>query len=213
MTSTSYCKKIENIFDVMIRLSDEVLPENRKGVNEYIWYVWIEVATFTRSIKWEDGTDELREKFQSHVDAEEERLQKNLEDIKYDIDSYDSVHLISHGRIETVRSLSLHTRAWLNLEQTLFPMFYLLLQRDLQKISLAREHVLSESELPDALSTIQWITLAARYRMLDLRGEKIVVLPVILVYLVSAAIFEQQGPSSKEQFAIHAKGLVSVTGS
>lgn len=102
MTSTSYCKKIEDIFDVMIRLSDEVLPENRKAVNDYIWYAWIEVATFTRSIKREDGTDELRAKFQSHVDAEEERLRNTLEDIKYDIDSYDSVHLISHGRIETV---------------------------------------------------------------------------------------------------------------
>lgn len=92
-------------------------------------------------------------------------------------------------------------------------MFYLLLQRDLQKISLAREHVLSESELPDALGTIQWITLAARYRMLDLKGEMMVILPVILAHMVSIAIFEQQGPSSKEQFAIHAKGLVDVTGS
>ena len=92
-------------------------------------------------------------------------------------------------------------------------MFYLLLQRDLQKIGLAREHVLSESELPDALGTIQWITLAARYRMLDLKGKKLVVLPVSLAYMVSAAIFEQQGPSSKEQFAIHAKGLVSVPSS
>ena len=92
-------------------------------------------------------------------------------------------------------------------------MFYLLLQRDLQMISLAREHVLSESELPDALGTIQWITLAARYRMLDLKGEMMVILPVILAHMVSIAIFEQQGPSSKEQFAIHAKGLVDVTGS
>ena len=87
----------------MIQLSVEVLPENRKEVNEYIWYVWMEVTAFTRSIKWEEGTDELRAKFQSHVGMEEERLQKTFEDINYDIDGYDSVRLISHGRIETVR--------------------------------------------------------------------------------------------------------------
>ena len=106
MTCTNYCKKIEDVFDAMIRLSDEVLPENRKGVNEYIWYAWTEVTIFTRSIKWEEGTDEFMAKFQSHIDAEEERLQKNFEDIKYDIDGYDSVPLISHGRIEAVWSLA-----------------------------------------------------------------------------------------------------------
>lgn len=103
MTCTSYCEQIEEIFDAMMRLSGDVLPENRKGVNEYIADVWDEVIIFARSIKWERGTEELTEKFRSHVAAEEARLQKNFEDIKYDIDSYDSVSLISgHGRVETV---------------------------------------------------------------------------------------------------------------
>ena len=106
MACTNYCKKIEEIFDAMIRLADEVLPENRRGVNEYIWNVWMEATIFARSIKWEEGTNEFRTKFQPHVDAEEERLRKNLDDIKYKIDSYDSVRLISHGRIEAVWSLA-----------------------------------------------------------------------------------------------------------
>jgi len=117
MTCTSYCKKIEEIFDAMIRLSDEVLPENRKEVNEYIWYTWMEVTILTSSIKWEESTEGLRLKFQSHVDAEEERLRKNLDDIKYDIDGYDSVHLISHGRIETVRA-ALTLRSYLAKSRT-----------------------------------------------------------------------------------------------
>ena len=105
MTCTSYCKKIENIFNAMIRLSDEVLPENRRGVNEYICVVWTEVCTLTRSISWDEGTDNLRAKFQSHVDAEEEKLRENLEDIKYDIDIYESARLVlGHGQIEAVRS-------------------------------------------------------------------------------------------------------------
>jgi hypothetical protein len=87
----------------MIRLSDEVLPENRREVNKYTNNVWEEVAIFTRSIKWERGKDDLMVKFQSHVVTEEARLQKNLEDTKYNIDGYDSVRLISgQGRIETV---------------------------------------------------------------------------------------------------------------
>ena len=111
MTCTNYCEKIEEIFDAMIRLSDEVLPENRKEVNEYISYVWHEVTTFVRSIKWEKGREDLRIKFQSYVAAEEARLQKNLEDFKYDIDSFESVSIISGpGRIETVWSPSLHAR-------------------------------------------------------------------------------------------------------
>ena len=110
MTSTSYCEKIGEIFDAMIHLSDEVLPENRKEVNEYIGKAWEEVTIFARSIKWERGTEDVAEKFRSHVAAEEERLQKNFEDFKYDIDSYDSVSLISgHGRIETVQFPSLYT--------------------------------------------------------------------------------------------------------
>lgn len=55
-------------------------------------------------------------------------------------------------------------------EQTLLPLLYLVLKRDLQKISLARKHVLADSELYDAVDTIQWITDAAEYRISDLKG-------------------------------------------
>lgn len=103
MTCTGYCEKIEEIFDAIINLADEVLPENRKEVNEYISYVWNRVTVWVRSIKREKGTEELRSKFESHVAAEEARLHRNLEDIMYDIDSYDTVGLVAgNGRPETV---------------------------------------------------------------------------------------------------------------
>ena len=105
MTCTSYCEKIEEIFDAMIRIADQVLPENRKDVNEYISFVWYLVTVFVRSIKREDEKDaeELRTKFESHVIAEEARLHRNLEDIMYDIDSYDTVRLVAgSGRPESV---------------------------------------------------------------------------------------------------------------
>jgi hypothetical protein len=101
----------------MIRLSEEVLPENRKRVNEYIGRTWRGATALTQPFNKWAGTTNIWAQFTSHVAAEETRLQKNLEDIKYDIDGYDSVRLISgQGRIETVQSLSLHARAQLTPE-------------------------------------------------------------------------------------------------
>ena len=103
MTCTAYCEKIEEIFDAMIRLAYEALPENRKEVNEYVATVWTNVIVFVQSIQRDEGTEELKSKFESYVTAEEERLQRNFEDIKYDIDSYDTVQLIAgEGRAEMV---------------------------------------------------------------------------------------------------------------
>ena len=50
-------------------------------------------------------------------------------------------------------------------------MLYLALKRDLERISLARKHVLSDYELVDASETILYITDAAWYRIYDLRSK------------------------------------------
>ena len=50
-------------------------------------------------------------------------------------------------------------------------MLYLALKRDLERISLARKHVLSHFELYDAVETILFIIDAAWYRLDDLQGE------------------------------------------
>ena len=173
MTCTSYCEKIEEMFDAIIRLADEVLPENRKEVNDYISCVWSYVTVWVRSIKREKGTEELRTKFEFHVTAEEARLHRNLEDIMYDIDGYDTVKLVAgNGRPETVIPQTPFLRfAALTPEQFLFPMLYLALKRDLERISLARKHVLSHVELWDAVETILYLVDAGWYRLEDLRGN------------------------------------------
>ena len=104
MTCTMYCVKIEEIFDAMICLSYEVLPENRRIVNDYIQSAWQQVAPFARSIEEdEEGTAELRPQFEPYVAAEEARLRRNFEDIKYRIDGSDTLRLVSEdGRLETV---------------------------------------------------------------------------------------------------------------
>ena len=173
MTCTSYCEKIEEIFDAIINLAGEVLPENRKEVNEYIASVWNPAMVWVRSIKRDKGTEELRSKFESHVVAEEARLHRNLGDIMYDIDSYDTVKLVAgNGRPETViPQIQVLCFNALISEQFLFPMLYLALKRDLERISLARKHVLSHFELWDAVETILFIHDAPWYRLDDMRGE------------------------------------------
>lgn len=103
MTCTTYCVQIEETFDAMIHLANRVLPENRRTVERYIQRVWSMVTAFAQSIKREEGTDKLRFKFESHVTAEEARLRRNLEDVKYRIDGSDTFRVIAgEGRLETV---------------------------------------------------------------------------------------------------------------
>ena len=103
MTCTAYCVKIEEIFDAMIRLSYETLPENRQAISNHINRVWRRVTVFVRSIKREEGTKKLRSKFESYVIAEEEKMQQDLERFKYQIDGSDTAQLIcGESRPETV---------------------------------------------------------------------------------------------------------------
>ena len=99
-----YCEKIEEIFDAMRQLSHQVLPENRRIVNQYIEVAWQYVGPFARSIeKDEEGTPELRSQFEPYVAAEEARLRRNFEAVKYQIEDSETVRLVSEdARLETV---------------------------------------------------------------------------------------------------------------
>ena len=50
-------------------------------------------------------------------------------------------------------------------------MFYLALKRDLEKISLARKHVLSDREMIETFATIHSISAAGLDRIKTLRSE------------------------------------------
>jgi hypothetical protein len=176
MTCTTYCVKIEEIFDAMICLAPEVLPENRPSVEEYIHWAWKRVTVFVQSIKREKGTEELRFKFESYVTAEEERLQQNLEDLRYYIDNSDTFQVIAGGgRVETVIqgacNIVFHEILMWTHIQTLLPIFYLALKRDLEKISLAQKHILDDYELPSSLDTIYSIVNVAFNQIESLRGK------------------------------------------
>lgn len=103
MTCTTYCVQIEEIFDAMIRLAYEVLPENRDAVGTYIHTVWQLVTVFVQSFQRGKGSEGLRSKFESYVTAEENRLRRNFEEIKYRIEDPYTVRVIAgEGRVEMV---------------------------------------------------------------------------------------------------------------
>ena len=121
MTCTCYCLTIEEIFDGMIGLSYKVMAENRGIVNSYINEVWSLVTVFVQSFKRDEvivramfqpptervgAAHEFVSKFESYADAEEKRLLRNLEEIKYRIGGPDTLRVVSgDGRIEMVRKL------------------------------------------------------------------------------------------------------------
>ena len=89
-------------------------------------------------------------------------------------------------------------------------MLYLVLKRDLERISLARKYVLSDRELPDAMETILYIikTAWSRVRVLESESEERVA--PLQSRLIFVGIFEQRGHNAKDQFEVFAMGLVSV---
>lgn len=82
-----------------------LLPENRKFADYYLATVWKFVAQITMALQYPNEVPEhLADKFTAYVEHEEERLKKNLELIKYDIDALDTVHVVAGGRIEKVHA-------------------------------------------------------------------------------------------------------------
>lgn len=103
MTTTSYARKIDVLFSKMFAIRPRIRTANRKAVDEYLDTVWRGVCDLTASFSRIYESDDLQERFQSYVEAEEQRLIEKLETIRYDIDAIDTLSLIiGSGRIEKV---------------------------------------------------------------------------------------------------------------
>ncbi len=65
--------------------------------------MWFDTYKLTCSFGMGGMPDNLTAKFQAYMDFEDERLTKNLEEFKYDIDELDTVYIIlGPGRLEKV---------------------------------------------------------------------------------------------------------------
>ena len=83
----------------------EVLPPNRRAVDDYFRFVWESVHSLTATVtplQPESGPSSW-DRFKSHLEAEEVRLSANLKAVDYTIDGLDTLTLITGvGRIEKV---------------------------------------------------------------------------------------------------------------
>ena len=96
------------IIKTMFSTLDSVLPVNRSLVDRYIgsYYALSRVELLLRSVRPYDARDEndLQQKVQPYITEEEERLRSTLESIAWDIDTVDTLALITGPeRIEKVR--------------------------------------------------------------------------------------------------------------
>ncbi|KAH9171881.1 hypothetical protein EDB89DRAFT_1851867 [Lactarius sanguifluus] len=150
-----YANKIEELLAKMEGIRVEVLPPNRLAVDDYFRFVWRSVHTLTAAVtplQPESGPSNS-DRFKSHLEAEEARLNTNLKAVDYTIDGTDTLTLIAGmGRIE----------------KTVFPLIYLLLKRHYEIMRAMRTKVLDSRELWYGVETILYVKDAIQYRVNDL---------------------------------------------
>lgn len=102
-----YCLKITSMLGYMHKTRHSVLPSNRYWVEYYLGKVWQTAIKLCHSLAAPgDLPPWLEEKFEKYVSYEEERIKKNLLDVRHDIDALDTVYIVAGpGRIEKVRYL------------------------------------------------------------------------------------------------------------
>ena len=82
-----------------------ILARNRVDLDWYFLHHWHEAFAATAGFQtWTDET--LEGRFQDYVKYEEDRIRGNLEKIKYNIDTPETVSLVvGSGRLERVREI------------------------------------------------------------------------------------------------------------
>ncbi|PSS05479.1 hypothetical protein PHLCEN_2v3761 [Hermanssonia centrifuga] len=151
--SSRYRDRIVGLFEQMFAMRCELRPENRYWADYYLSNVWPVAFELTQSLRPANVAEHIEDKFQTYADFEEERIRKNLEDIRFDIDALDTVYVVAGpGRIE----------------KYCFPLIYLLLKRDIEVFRIARTKVLHKEELLDSADSVLWVLKAVNYRYLDL---------------------------------------------
>ncbi|KAF9462351.1 hypothetical protein BDZ94DRAFT_1322722 [Collybia nuda] len=155
-----YKDKIYELVQEMFGTLEHVLPSNRRAVDEYLFHTsfWrIELLLrSTRSVNPKILSDpELVKITENYTNFEEERLDRNLQDVAYELDTSTTVSLITgEGRIE----------------RYVFPLIYLLLRRHLKVITLACNHVLDTEEFVTLNESLVSILLAADHRVQNLEA-------------------------------------------
>ncbi|KAG8881280.1 hypothetical protein FRB98_004439 [Tulasnella sp. 332] len=152
--SDIYEKKIRSLIKQMREMQNTVLDDNKDVVDNYLSNQLDYVEKLTT---W--GVDEKDKLLLNMVEAQrakdEARITRNLEDIKYEIDSSAAILAVcGPGRVE----------------RYLLPLLYALLKRHAQIIKLCKEYILDGRELELATASLAVVIEEVSNRVYDLKA-------------------------------------------
>ncbi|EAU90989.2 hypothetical protein CC1G_02376 [Coprinopsis cinerea okayama7 len=157
---SKYKAKIYELVRTMFEVLEHVLPSNRRAIDEYLFHpsFWrIELLLrSTRSISSTIMSDpDLARVTEAYSSMEEERIEGNLREVGYELDTPATVSLVTgEGRIE----------------RYVYPVLYLLLKRHLKVLKLACKHVLDPEELATLNESLVSVLLSVDYRIQNLEA-------------------------------------------
>lgn len=106
---TRYLRDISTIIDKMNDLIPEARAANRNKLYNSYEIIWMQIASMTSTFKPFNLRPFARQQFQDYVAAEERRIYENLCKVKFRIDDFSTLVLVTGpGRIEQVSLL----RSW-----------------------------------------------------------------------------------------------------
>jgi hypothetical protein len=187
---SKYKNQIYGVVQTMFQVLEHVLPSNRRAIDEYLFHAsfWrIELLLrSTRSIGWKVMADpDLARITEVYSGKEEERIEVNLKDVGYELDTPATVALVTgEGRIERVSGkIALFGMKLMGCGlQYIFPLLYLLLKRHLKVMKLACQHVLDAEELACLNESLVSVLLTVDERIQNLEGMDFHGPPKVLAY-------------------------------
>lgn len=104
ITATRYRDQIRHLLTTMFTLRNDVLPQNRFFVDEYLFKIWLGVIKIVESLRPVTPIfNHLEGRFKEYTWHEEDRIRRNLDGVRYNLDAPDTVSMVAGpGRIENV---------------------------------------------------------------------------------------------------------------
>jgi len=141
----------------MRAMADDVLDQNKKSVKTYLdnQIEYVEKITTYDADDEDEPNFNLVQMTKQRRHAEEARIKKNLEDIKYEIDGPNTVFAVcGRGRVD----------------KYLLPLMSILLERHVQIITLCKEYILDNRELYTASESLYYLIEVVWKRVLALKA-------------------------------------------
>ncbi|OCH83957.1 hypothetical protein OBBRIDRAFT_892061 [Obba rivulosa] len=154
LTVADYLLKIRSIFVTMLDMLPHLLPENRNSADQYFSSTWLELFPLISPLQMPIVQSILQQRFQDYVDYEEKRIEANLQEVLYNVDAADTLHvnIVGTGRIE----------------KYIFVLIFLLLRQHLSILRAGRKAILDPEVLLSCGKSIETCINAVRARIRDL---------------------------------------------